>query len=136
MSGPGEAPPTARSASEVATARMSRLLRSGLLLASAVVLVGLIRALIEGRSLQLGQFATATNRATFDPGALASGLLTGAAPSVVALGLLILVATPVARVGLGAYSFALERDPLLVRATVVVFALLLLGLFVLGPLLR
>lgn len=136
MNGPGEPPPVARSASALATGRMSRLLRSGLLLSAAVVLVGLVRALIEGGSLQLGQLATATNRAAFDPSAIASGLLAGSAPSIIALGLLILVATPVARVALGAYSFSLERDPLLVRATIVVLALLLLGLFVIGPLLR
>lgn len=136
MSGSGQRAPIARAASPEATGRMSRLLRSGLLLSAAVVLVGLIRALITGGSLDLGEFVTATNRAAFDPRAIGSGLVAGAAPSIVALGLLLLVATPVARVALGAYSFSLERDPLLVRATLVVFALLLLGLFVLGPLLR
>ena len=136
MSGAVAPPAMARSASPVATGRMSRLLRSGLLLSAAVVLVGLIRALIEGGSLQLGQFVAATNRAAFDPSAIGPGLQAGAAPSIVALGLLLLVATPVARVALGAYSFSLERDPLLVRATIVVLVLLLLGLFVIGPLLR
>lgn len=136
MNGPLRSPLGARSASPLATGRMSRLLRTGLLLSAAVVLVGLVRALIEGGSLPLGQLATETNRAAFDPGAIGSGLLAGSAPSIVALGLLLLVATPVARVALGAYSFSLERDPLLVRATIVVLALLLLGLFVIGPLLH
>jgi uncharacterized membrane protein len=134
----GLTPPTVapRSASPEATRRMARLLRGGLTLSAAVIIVGLLRVVLTGESLELTSLLPVSNRSSFDPTGIWSGLLQGTGSSVLALGLLILVATPVARVALGAYTFQVERDPLLVRATLVVLALLLLGLFALGPLLR
>jgi uncharacterized membrane protein len=115
---------------------MARLLRGGLALSAAVIVVGLVRVVLTGESLELTSLLPVANRASFDPTQLWTGLLAGRGSSVLALGLLILVATPVARVGYGVYTFQVERDPLLVRATLVVLVLLLLGLFALGPLLR
>ncbi len=48
--------------------------------------------------------------------------------SVVQLGLLILIATPIARVALSLFAFARQRDRMYVAITAVVLALLLYGL--------
>ncbi len=47
---------------------------------------------------------------------------------VIRLGLMILIATPVARVALSIFAFALERDWIYVAITILVLAILLYGL--------
>ena len=50
-------------------------------------------------------------------------------PSIAQLGLLVLVATPVIRVGVSLIAFVVERDRLYVAITAAVLGLLLLSLF-------
>ena len=62
-----------------------------------------------------------------------SGILRGvfsvSGRAIIQLGLLFLIATPVARVAWSVYAFARERDYLYVAVTVLVLALLLYSLF-------
>ncbi len=60
------------------------------------------------------------------------GLLILRPQAIIALGLLILIATPVARVAASIVSFALERDTKYVVITSVVLAILLFSIFFLG----
>jgi len=108
---------------------IGRLLQVGVLVAAAVVMVGAIALLAHGGR------ATADFR-EFRPGpdALRSlgGIVRGALAfdpaAVVQLGLVLLIATPVARVALTLVAFALQRDRLYVAITALVLALLVYGL--------
>ncbi|MCI4364335.1 MAG: DUF1634 domain-containing protein [Thermoplasmata archaeon] len=118
------------------THQMSRLLRTGLAFAAAIALVGALRVLIEGGALSLNVFDPVANRMAFDLSSIGRYFLEGNGVGIAALGLLVLVATPVARVAFGIYGFWRAKDPVLARIATVVLLLLLVGLFALGPLLR
>ena len=93
------------------------LLRTGVLCAAAVVLTGAI-----GHLAKYGE--TQVNYRVFVPdrGGDTEWL------RVVRFGLLILIATPVARVVLSIFAFALERDWVYVGIAALVLAILLYGL--------
>jgi uncharacterized membrane protein len=118
------------------THQMAHLLRFGLGLAVAILCVGVLRALIDGTGLNFGGFDAVANHMAFDLSSTGSYLLGGNGAGIAAFGLLVLVATPVARVAYGVYGFWRAKDPMLARIAAVVFGLLLVGLFALGPLLR
>jgi len=108
---------------------LGHLLRIGVMLAAAVCLMGGVLYLVRH-----GQERPSYGAFRAEPAYLRSvpGILRGAATlnarSVIQLGLLLLVATPVARVVASAVAFAVERDYLYVVVTALVLALLLLGL--------
>lgn len=109
---------------------VGNLLRAGVLIAAAVVLIGGI--------LYVRQYG----RARFDPANLPElgaemrspqGVLKEAGTfksrGVIQLGLLLLILTPIARVVFSVVAFALERDLTYVMVTLVVLAILLYSLF-------
>ncbi len=108
---------------------VGNLLRIGVLIAAAVVLVGggvylwhhgLGRAdyrVFRGEPLYLGQL-----------GRIVRDAASGGGRSIVQLGLLLLIATPVARVAFTAIAFAFERDRSYVLIALLVLALLLKSL--------
>ena len=108
---------------------LGRLLRSGVVLAGLVTLVGAALRLAA-------RHAEPVHDATFhgepaglrQAGTIVAGALRGDATAIVQLGVLILVATPIARVAASVVSFALQRDLLYVAVTLVVLTLLLIGL--------
>jgi uncharacterized membrane protein len=109
---------------------IGRLLQIGVLLAAVVVLVG--------GSMLLTQYgavpASFTKFRGEDPvlksiGSIVHGVMTGDSRAIVQLGLVLLIATPVARVALTLVAFALQRDRVYVLVTAVVLTLLLYGLF-------
>jgi uncharacterized membrane protein len=69
-------------------------------------------------------------------GGLASGLASGAVPAYLTLGLLILVATPLLRVASGFYYFERGKERTMAAITFLVLAMLLIGILVIGPLVR
>ena len=109
---------------------LGHLLRGGVLLAAFVVLVGAIIYLIGAHHLQV-----AYGHFNGEPHDLRSirGIFRGARQfdgrSVMQLGVLLLVATPVARVIFSAAAFARQRDWLYVGLTAIVLSLLLFSLF-------
>ena len=108
---------------------IGRLLQIGVLIAAAVVLVGGVMLLVQhgGTPVEFRTFSTATS-----PLRSLVGIVRGAfaldSQSIVQLGLVLLIATPVMRVGLTLVTFGLQRDRLYVLITGVVLALLLYGL--------
>jgi uncharacterized membrane protein len=66
---------------------------------------------------------------------LVSGIEEGHSEAILTLGILVLVATPLARVATGWYYFQRGGDRPLARIALAVLALLLVGILVLGPLL-
>ena len=108
---------------------VANLLRGGVMLAAAVVAVGGVIFLVRhGRALP--QYATFVGEPvelrTVSGIIGVSTLIHGR--NIIQLGLLILIATPVARVAFSVVAFALERDRLYVGITLVVLAVLLFSL--------
>ncbi len=111
-------------------ALIGRLLRIGVMLSAVVVLAGGVHYLVQYRG------ATAERLRVFsgEPDNLRhiSGIVHFAlglhSRGLIQLGLLILIATPVARVAFSVLGFAGERDWLYVKITLAVLAILLYGL--------
>lgn len=108
---------------------IGNLLRAGVLLAAAVVLAGAGLYLVQNPGQRV-------NYRTFVPGPAnmrsVSGIARSAAhlnsEAVMQFGLLLLIATPVARVVMAVVGFALERDLLYVVVSVIVLLVLLASL--------
>jgi len=115
---------------------ISNLLRTGVMLSMTVVIVGLAFTFIHHP--QYVRSKSALGRLT-DAGAVyphrlrdvATQVREGRGQAMVMLGLLMLIATPVARVSFSIIAFALERDRLYVTITAVVLVLLIVS-FVIG----
>ena len=108
---------------------IARLLRGGVLLATVVALVGGVALLARGGA-QSPSFATF--RDTASPlrslAGIAQQVLRLDSRAIVQLGLVLLIATPIARVALTLVAFLIQRDRLYVAMTAVVLALLLYGI--------
>jgi uncharacterized membrane protein len=106
------------------------LLRVGVLLSAVLVFVGVVVHLAghAGDRPDLRAFRG-------EPLALrgVEGIVRGAlaldGPGLIQLGLLVLVATPVARVAFSVFAFAAQRDRTYVLVTLTVLAILCFGLF-------
>lgn len=105
------------------------LLRTGVLLAASVVLIGGVLYLVRHGHETI-------NYTTFhgEPEALKSipavveGIVSNHARAIIQFGLLLLIATPIARVVFAAFAFALEKDYMYVVITLIVLVVLLYSL--------
>jgi uncharacterized membrane protein len=108
---------------------LGSLLRAGVLLSAAVVLCGaciyLSRHAHESADYRVFRGEPSEFRSI--PGVIRS-LMNGHARGLIQLGLLLLIATPIARVSFSVVGFALERDRLYVAFTLIVLAILLYSL--------
>lgn len=106
-------------------------LRYGVLTSIAFILAGLALLLARGGAADVLGANSPLNTSTISPAAVASGLTSLDPLSLILLGLMLLIATPVLRVALGIASFARERDWLYVLITSIVFVNLMIAIFVL-----
>jgi len=108
---------------------IGQLLRTGVLLAAAVVLCGGILYLVQqhSRHVDYKTFSPGTEELRTLPGIIK---LAGTLDSegLIQLGLLILIATPIARVIMAAVGFRLQRDSMYVVVSLIVLAVLLFSL--------
>ncbi|HEY7351863.1 MAG TPA: DUF1634 domain-containing protein [Terriglobales bacterium] len=109
---------------------ISNLLRAGVVLAALVVIAGAVpyigahpRAHVSYRTFHGEPDALKTV-----PGVIANAF-SGSPRGVIQLGLLLLIATPIARVIFSAVAFAIEGDRMYVAFTLIVLAVLLYSLF-------
>jgi uncharacterized membrane protein len=109
---------------------ISNLLRAGVVLAALVVIAGAVpyigahpRAHVSYRTFQGEPDALKTV-----PGVIEYAF-SGSARGIIQLGLLLLIATPIARVIFSAVAFAIEGDRMYVAFTLIVLAVLLYSLF-------
>ncbi|NUO64382.1 MAG: DUF1634 domain-containing protein [Gemmatimonadaceae bacterium] len=108
---------------------IGRLLQIGVLLATAVVIVGAVGVLLHHGATPVSFRDFAGESSPWRSlGAVVHGAARGEFPAIVQLGLVLLIATPVARVALTLGAFAAQKDRLYVLLTAVVLALLLYGL--------
>jgi uncharacterized membrane protein len=106
------------------------LLRTGVILAAFVVLSGALVYLAHhgGEVVDYSAFH-GEPEALRSMSGIIQGALHGDGSALIQLGLLLLIATPVARVAFSAVGFAIERDSLYVGITLFVLAVLLYSLF-------
>jgi uncharacterized membrane protein len=115
---------------------ISYVLRGGVTISVVVVLAGLVITFLHHREYFQSRPALGalTNPGTSYPstvGAVIAGVREQRGQAIVTLGLLLLIATPVARVAVSIAVFVIERDRLYVVITAAVLGLLLLS-FVIG----
>jgi uncharacterized membrane protein len=115
---------------------ISGLLRAGVVASVAVVVIGLILTFVNHpqyirSKTALGDLTDARAEYPHRVSDVTAQIREGHGQALVMLGLLTLIATPVARVAFSIVAFALEGDRLYVVITSVVLALLLLS-FALG----
>lgn len=135
----GTKPQDAGKTAEETTVEMTRIrqaelaiswvLRGGVLASAAITLLGVL--LFYARWLRFGAKHVAVAPFPHSLLAVALGLRHGDPLAVIALGLLVLLATPLARVALSVVTFARERDWLYTGITLAVLAILLIS-FLLG----
>lgn len=108
---------------------VSVVLRSGVLLSAAVVLAGGIYYLIR-HGQEIADYRTFRGQPSVDRfiGQIIRGAIDLRARSIIQAGILLLIATPIARVAVSLAGFALERDGKYVVITAIVFTVLLYSL--------
>jgi uncharacterized membrane protein len=132
-----EPAPSAPAGDALETA-VSRVLGWGLALACAVVLVGGILVVVDNRAGEAGGAAPDLGTFRPEPAAFRSipAIVSGAArldpPSVVLLGALLLIATPITRVALALAVFGVRRDRLYVAISLALLAVLVGSLLARG----
>jgi uncharacterized membrane protein len=108
---------------------LGNLLRTGVLISAAVVLSGacvyLFRHAHQPADYRVFQGEPSEFRTI--PGVVHS-VISGHGRGLIQLGLLLLIATPIARVAFSIVGFAIERDRLYVAFTLIVLAVLLYSL--------
>jgi uncharacterized membrane protein len=108
---------------------LGNLLRAGVTIAAAVVTLGGVIYLLR-HGLALPQYHVFQGEPTDlrGPRGILNEALSFHGRGIIQLGLLLLIATPVARVIFSVVAFALERDYVYVAITLVVFAVLVVSL--------
>ncbi len=108
---------------------VGRLLQAGVLVATVVVVAGAV-ALLATRGSAVMDFSRfqGTTSGLRSVGSVLDGVARREPVAVVQLGLILLIATPVARVALTLVAFVIQRDRLYVALTTVVLVVLLYGL--------
>ncbi len=109
---------------------LGNLLRAGVLAAAVVVLLGGIIYLARhgGERPNYKNFS-GTRADLGDPRTLWDNVIHGHGRAIVELGLLLLIATPVARVTFSVFGFARQRDKAYVLLTLIVLGVLIYSLF-------
>ncbi|HUO10113.1 MAG TPA: DUF1634 domain-containing protein [Phycisphaerae bacterium] len=115
---------------------ISNLLRIGVITSLTIVVIGTVLTFVHHPEyLQsrdaLADLISGKNAFPHTIGEVWTGLLMLHGRSIVIVGLLLLIATPVMRVGVSIFAFLYERDRIFALITTIVFLLLLLS-FLLG----
>lgn len=109
--------------------RLGSLLRAGVLLSAIVTLVGGVMYLAVHGGDVTHYHTFAGERAELRTvGGVVSGVLRGDSAAIIQLGVLLLIATPVARVFMSVLGFLKERDWLYVGCSLIVLAILVYSL--------
>jgi uncharacterized membrane protein len=109
--------------------RLGILLRAGVILSAAVTLLGGIMYLAVHGTVPTSYHIFAGEPAGLRTvGGVLAGVARGDSASIIQLGVLLLIATPVARVFISVIGFARERDWMYVACSLLVLALLVYGL--------
>jgi uncharacterized membrane protein len=108
---------------------IGRLLQIGVFAAAAVAIAGAILVLVQhgSRAPAFREFHTAPDHLT-SIGGILRGVRESRSESIVQLGIVLLIVTPMLRVAFTLVAFVLQRDRVYIAITTVVLALLMYGL--------
>ncbi len=121
----------------VAYTHMALLLRIGLGVSLALLVGSTLAYVIAQPDQSLSSLLNTNLAAPFlSLTGLFGGLATGSPEAFLTLGVLVLIATPVARVALGAYYFQRNGERIIAAVALIVLILLLVGLLLIGPYIR
>ena len=101
---------------------ISKALRAGVVVSGTVIFIGLLIFLLSGNS------GYPESVYPSKPSEIIRGLLELKSYAVIMTGIMILIATPVFRVGVSIIVFAVEKDYLYVKMTTVVFLILIVSM--------
>lgn len=101
---------------------ISKALRAGVVISGTVIFIGLLIFLLSGNS------GYPESVYPSKPSEIIRGLLELKSYAVIMTGIMILIATPVFRVGVSIIVFAVEKDYLYVKITTVVFLILIVSM--------
>jgi uncharacterized membrane protein len=117
---------------------IGHVLRFGVTIAFAVIALGSGLLFAEGQT-GYGPMGSAdqlySNRFVLGLGSLFQGVFSAKPFAIIDLGLILLFATPLARVAISIFLFSEEKRYIFVLITIIVLTILLLSTFVIGPLL-
>ncbi|MCL4324275.1 MAG: DUF1634 domain-containing protein [Candidatus Thermoplasmatota archaeon] len=120
-----------------AYSRMALVLRLGLVVSMTLIVLALAAYVVHHPDLTQDQLLTRNPIADYlSPGGLLAGLIGLHAEAYMTLGIVLLAATPVARVFTGMWYFSKAEDIPLTWVAGTVFCMLLFGFFILGPLVK
>ncbi|HEV2446562.1 MAG TPA: DUF1634 domain-containing protein [Candidatus Sulfopaludibacter sp.] len=106
------------------------LLRVGVILAASVVLIGGMWYLAQSAwAVPDYRHFHAQPQGLRSVTGIIGGVFGGSPRYLIQLGILLLIATPIARVGFSVFAFSLQRDRLYVGITLIVLAVLFASLF-------
>jgi Predicted membrane protein len=109
--------------------RLGTLLRSGVIISAAVTLIGGIMYLaVHGGAPATYHTFRGEPAPLRSVGGVIAGVLRGESISIIQLGVLLLIATPIARVLISVIGFARERDWMYVACSLLVLVLLFFSL--------
>ncbi|WP_063515949.1 DUF1634 domain-containing protein [Schleiferilactobacillus harbinensis] len=103
---------------------IGQILRIGVIVSAIVIVVGLAALFIEGGSGYPGDTVPLGFRAMF------AGVMQFKPFAIIMLGLFLLILTPVLRVVVSIYAFAVERDTLYVAITTIVLIILVIAMVI------
>lgn len=121
---------------ESMNALISGVLRYGVMISAAIIAIGTVLLLLGNGSQEISQLVVYSPNqlphGNFDPslGRMLAGLASFDPQSIIELGVLVLLATPAARVLLSVLLFAAEGDRTYAYITAVVLAMLLFSMLV------
>lgn len=111
---------------------ISYVLRVGVLVAGAIILVGLALFIIRGAPANgphtLDDVLGRKTTLSVSPRSIYDGLGTANPIAIIQLGVLVLILTPTMRVAMTIFLFLAQRDKVFVVITTIVFIVLILGL--------
>ena len=109
---------------------ISSVLRYGVLISAAIIIVGLLLLIASSGSSDATPLLNFNLRQVPTLSAFLSGLASLQPDSVIELGAMVLIATPVSRVLISVFLFAAQKDRLYTLITLAVLSLLLFSMFV------
>lgn len=117
---------------------ISNVLRYGVTISAIVIAIGIVLILVGDHPANFPSsieqlISKNYGRPTVNLFALGAGLASLNPIYIVQLGLLILLATPIVRVGLSVALFVAEKDMIYIGLTIFVLVVLLVAIFIVGP---
>lgn len=107
---------------------ISRVLRLGVGVAALIILAGLVIHVAKGPHFASVSELLRQGQTSVTMGGILKGVARADAASLIQLGLIVLILTPVSRVAMSVLLFGLQRDVIFVLITSVVLTILVLGI--------